>query len=155
MKYRRLTEEERIHFEEDFKYFLIANGVTNEEWLAMNAEEPEKAGKLVDLFSDAVLDIVYKKLQFLEYRSDQRCYVFQLKEEEIDLMLLESVEPKVKLDTPEHIHHALKEHPEMLRLKRQSKAYGVEREAEIHQMISQGCVPSDQRFWDMIAERVK
>jgi hypothetical protein len=55
MKYRILNKEEMEIFDEDFKYFLIANGVSNEEWVEMNTSNQDRAIDLVELFSDTVL----------------------------------------------------------------------------------------------------
>ena len=57
MKYRMLTTEEMEIFNEDFKHFAIANGVSNEEWVEMNKSDKELATKLVELFSDTVLQL--------------------------------------------------------------------------------------------------
>ena len=107
MKYRMLTTEEMEIFNEDFKHFAIANGVSNEEWLEMNQSDPEKATKLVGLFSDTVLQKVYEKLKFIEHRSPASCLVFKLNESDIDLISLNRKSDKVDLSTAESIHDAL------------------------------------------------
>jgi len=43
MKYRILTADELVHFEEELKQFLIVNGVHGDEWEKMNRETPERA----------------------------------------------------------------------------------------------------------------
>lgn len=148
MKYRMLTEEERQIFDEDFKYFLISNGVKNEEWLEMNAKSPEKAEKLVELFSDAVLDVVYKKVEFIEYRSENSCMVFRCLKDHIQVISLVAKEGQtVDLSTPEKIHQTLVEAPEKLSVFKTQKPYNQTREEEIHQMLEQGCVNSHRDFW--------
>lgn len=150
MKYRLLSQEEQQYFDEDFKYFLIANGVKNEEWLDMIQNSPKKAEELVGMFSDAVLDIVYKKMQFLEHRSKDSCMVFHFEEDKIALISLTSTNAQLDLSTPESIHHALQKHAKDIQLFKTQKAYHHEREMEIHQMIEKGCVPSTSDFWEAL-----
>ena len=66
MKYRLLNKEEMEIFDQDFKHFLIANGVSNEEWVELNQNDIEKATQLVELFSDTIFQKVYEKIQFIE-----------------------------------------------------------------------------------------
>ncbi|MBU2020203.1 MAG: hypothetical protein KJ941_11215 [Bacteroidetes bacterium] len=150
MKYRLLTPQEQEIFDEDFKYFLITHGVKNEEWLEMNQSDPKKATELVALFSDAVLDIVYKKVKFIEFRSKSSCLVFYCKEEEMELISINSKSDQLDLSTPESIHHALSNHAEHLTVFKSNKKYNVVRESEIHQMLEQGCFNSSQDFWDAL-----
>jgi uncharacterized membrane protein YgaE (UPF0421/DUF939 family) len=150
MKYRLLSPEEQEIFDQDFKYFLISQGVKNEEWLEMNESDPKKAIELVALFSDAVLDIVYKKVQYIEYRSKVSCLVFNCLEEQMELISINSKSDQLDLSTPESIHHALKEHSEHLTIFKSNKLYSQQRETEIHQMLEQGCVNSSQDFWNAL-----
>ena len=69
MKYRILSNEELSHLEEDFKHFLIVNGVHAEEWEALNNNDVDKAVQLVEVFSDTVLQkfqVFYFFIDFLQ-----------------------------------------------------------------------------------------
>ena len=66
MKYRTLKEDELLGLEEEFKQFLIVNGIHNDEWVKMNQEETDKAVELVNIFSDTVLQTVYEKIKFID-----------------------------------------------------------------------------------------
>ncbi len=142
-----LTAEEMEIFDEDFKHFAIANGVSNEEWLEMNASNVELATKLVALFSDTVLQKVYEKVTFIEHRSPSSCLVFKLNEDKIDLISLSAKCDKVDLSTAESIHSALVDHPSEVMIFQSLKAYTKVREEEIHDMLTQGCVNSSEAFW--------
>ena len=155
MKYRMLTTEEMEIFNEDFKHFAIANGVSNEEWLEMNQSDPEKATKLVGLFSDTVLQKVYEKLKFIEHRSPSSCLVFKLNESDIDLISLNRKSENVDLSTAESIHDALVNNPSELTIFRSKKNYSKVREEEIHEMLSQGCVNSSEAFWIMLEKVIE
>ena len=150
MKYRMLTIEEMEIFDEDFKHFAVANGVSTEEWAEMNKSNTELATKLVGLFSDTVLQKVYENLKFIEHRSPSSCLVFKLNETEIDLISLNAKSDKVDLSTVESIHEALVNQSKELSIFKSTKAYSKAREEEIHEMLSQGCVNSSEAFWMML-----
>ncbi|MFT7345051.1 MAG: hypothetical protein ACI9XP_001645 [Lentimonas sp.] len=151
MKYRMLTEEERKIFDEDFKHFLITNGVSNEEWIALNESKDEKALLLVELFSDTVLDKVYSKIRFIEFRSKDSCLVFHCNDDEMELIsIVPQPKADVDLSTPESIHEALVSKAHLLKIFKTKKPYSTLRELEIHQMTQQGCVASSKEFWDAL-----
>ena len=151
MKYRILTDDELKHFEEEFKHFLIANGVHSEEWENMNKLDAEKAIMLVELFSDTVLQKVYEKLKFIEHRSSNSCMVFKLNTDEIELISINTKpESTIDLSTPESIHEALVNHAESLTLFHTKKPYSKVREEEIHDMMESGCLHSDEKFWNAL-----
>ena len=149
-----LTPEEMEIFDEDFKHFAVANGVSNEEWLEMNTSNKELATQLVGLFSDTVLQKVYEKLKFIEHRSPSSCLVFKLNDSEIDLISLNAKSDKVDLSSAESIHDALVNNASELSIFRSNKKYSKVREEEIHEMLSQGCVNSSEAFWMMLEKVV-
>ena len=153
MKYRMLTGEELEHLEGDLKAFLIVNGIEGDTWKKLNESEPEKAIALVELFSDNVLQIVYEKLEFLEFRSEDSCLVFQLLPEEVHLISV-SRKPgsSCNLSTVESIHDALVNHSSALTWFRTSKGYGDSREQEIHRLLENGSVLSTKEFWEALEQ---
>lgn len=153
MKYRLLSDDELETLSDEFTHFLIVNGVHHEEWVEMNRDHPDQALALVEIFSDTVWQKVYEKLRFIEFRTKDSCMVFRLNPDHIDLISI-NAKPgsSVDLSTPESVHAALVEHPEALTMFRNRKAYTEEREAEIHRMISQGCVHSSEEFWKALEQ---
>ncbi len=151
MKYRILTLEELEVFAEDFKQFLIVNGIHAEEWEKMNKNDKEKAVQFVELFSDTVLQKVYEKISFLEFRSEQSCMIFKMNKENIELISISAKEGSgISLETPESIHSSLLKTPESLTIFKTQKKYLKEREFEVHEMLQQGCLHSDKAFWDSL-----
>lgn len=151
MKYRILSQEELQHLEGDLKAFLIINGVQGDEWKQLNEQQPEKALALVELFSDNVLQTVYEKLSFLEFRSADTCIVFHLGKEEQELIAIHRKEnSSVDLSTVEGIHEALSNHVGDLHFFQSKKAYADIREIEIHLLLEQGCILSSVEFWDSL-----
>ena len=155
MKYRILTKEEMQIFDEDFKHFMITNGVTNEEWIEMNISDIPKATALVELFSDTVLQKVYEKLQFIEFRSEDACMIFHCKKENMELISLNKKSGSSNLSTPESIHEALSKNPDELSIFKTEKAYNELREIEMHQLFEKGCFVSSQEFWDALNILIK
>lgn len=151
MKYRILSDEELNSLAEDFKHFLIVNGVHAEEWQKINEQHPDRAISLVEIFSDTVLQKVYERLEFLEFRSENSCMVFHCTPKEMSLVSI-SVRPgsQADLSTPESIHTALVNRVDELQFFKSTREYTDTREMEIHRMLEQGCVPSDQKFWEAL-----
>ena len=148
MKYRILTKEELTHFDEDFKHFLISNGISNEDWLKWNKNHDTKATELVQLFSDIVLQKVYEKIEFLEHRNQSSCIIFHMKKDNIDLISLNAKTETTNLSTIESIHYNLVNKPENINYFKTSKSYTKTRELEIHELIESGCVLSSKDFWE-------
>lgn len=145
-----LTQEEMQHFDEDFKHFLIINGVKNEEWLEFNQNDIQKATALVELFSDQVLQIIYEKIKFVEFRSEDACMVFSCLPDKMELIALNRIDETLNLSTPASIHAALTEHIKGLTIFKSEKPYHQSREQEIHQLLEQGAVPSSIEFWNAL-----
>jgi hypothetical protein len=150
MKYRMLSVEELVPFEEDLKQFLIVNGVHGDEWEQMNRDTPEKAIELVELFSDTVLQKVYEKIMFLEFRSIDSCLVFHCLSDRSLLIAVQHTQPDLDLSTPESIHSALTGDLSRLNFFRSEKMHQHSREEEVHRLFEQGCVPSDEAFWNAL-----
>ena len=81
VKYRFLTDEELKEFDEEFKHFLIANGLHAEEWKAMNEKDPDRAIEVVGLFSDLILDKVYDKTEYILHQNPTSLRAFKFYKE--------------------------------------------------------------------------
>ena len=149
-----LTKEEMQIFDEDFKHFLITTGVSNEEWIELNQSNVPKATELVELFSDTVLQKVYEKIQFIEFRSVDSCIVFHCDKENMELISLNKKGGNVDLSTPEKIHEALTKNADNLTCFKTEKRYNTSREQEVHELIEQGCFNSSKEFWDALKKLI-
>jgi len=155
MKYRMLNKEEMQIFDEDFKHFMITNGVSNEDWLEMNINNIPKATQLVELYSDTVLQKVYEKIKFIEFRSVDSCIVFNCLETEMHIISLNKKGGDLDLSTPETIHAAFIKDADNLTCFKSKKAHNTTREQEIHQLIEQGCFNSSEEFWNALTQLVE
>lgn len=153
MKYRILSNEELSHLEDDFKHFLIVNGVHTEDWERLNKDDVQKAIELVEIFSDTVLQKVYEKLEFLEFRSLESCMVFHFVHDKVELISMQkNADSTIDLSSSEGIHDALVNHPGKLTFFNSEKKYSISREQEIHGMLDQGCLISSAEFWNSLKE---
>lgn len=66
MKYQRLTNEELEALKNDFIMFLSSNTITGKDWEKIKNEEPDKAEKLIEIFSDIVYEKALSKCDCLE-----------------------------------------------------------------------------------------
>ncbi len=156
MKFRTLSLEELGHLEEDLKHFLIVNGIDSETWLYLNKNESNKALQLIQLFSDIVLQKVYEKMSFLEFRSIDSCMVFHCKNDVMELITIQKKNKSLAdLSTPQSIHSALINNTDELTFFHTSKKYKINREQEIHQLIEKGCVVSTYDFWNSLLNSIE
>lgn len=86
MKYRRLTLAELNDMENEFVRFLVSNGVTADDWERVKTESPERAEKLIEIFSDVVFDKVLEKVKYIEHRSRYDIKTFRCLEDKIELL---------------------------------------------------------------------
>lgn len=143
-----LTNEELAHLEDDLIAFLIVNGIDGAEWEKINQNEPNKAIKLVEIFSDQVLDSVYSKIEYLELRTPQTCSFFRFTNEWGFLFVLERMEESsIDLSSPEGIQHALVNEFIQLNLYKSRKSI-TDKQQEIHRLITQGALISTKEMWD-------
>ena len=153
VKYRYLTDEELRVFEEEFKHFLIANGLHSEEWEKLNDEDPDKAIEVVGLFSDLILDKVYDKTKFIVHVSGKVLKAFRFYE---DKAVLIGVDYKGQLNFPEEniIEFINKNAAEML-IYSTSKSFPKEkRNSEMHFLVKLGSDFSDGKIFVFLS-RIK
>lgn len=156
MKFKILSKDDLSHLDEELKHFLIANGVSNEEWIEMNSSNPDKAIDLVELFSDVVYQKVFEQLKFVEHQSKEALLVFKCEEKEVKLIGV-NVKNGMEgdLSSPEKIQDTMKNHPDSLEIFRSTKPYSKEREIEIFEMVESGCVNSHEAFWMQLEKLFK
>jgi len=152
MRFKVLSDEELQANEQELIQFLIVNGIDGPLWEKMNQEEPDKAVTLVELFSDIVWERLLAKINYLEFRSSNKLFVFHCGPEEIELLALQSDFPQVDFSTPERIHESLLKFPDQVTYFTQKKSYIPTREDELFRMIQQGCVRSTDSFFNALKE---
>ena len=147
MRFRLLSDEELNHLDVELKQFLIINHIHADEWLEMNKAEPEKALALVELFSDTVLLKVYEKIGFLEFRNKSLFSVYKISEDKIEAIHIKSDNESISLETDDKISAALQSHLSDLNIYKAEKNVQPFKEDEIHRLIQQGCLISNEFVW--------
>ena len=76
--------------------------------------------------------------------------VFFVQKKEIDLITIQATSSEVDLSTPASIHEALTNQTHQLKFFRSKRTHSKEREAEVHQLVEQGCSISSEDFWNAL-----
>jgi hypothetical protein len=152
MRFRLLSNEELSHLDTEFKQFLIVNHIHAEDWLKINEREPEKSLALVELFSDTVLLKVYEKIQFLEFREQSLFSVYKISEDKVQAIHIKSENESISLETDVKISVALKSYLSDLNVYKAEKKVQPFKEDEIHRLIQQGCLVSNEFVWSQMMD---
>lgn len=145
MKYRLLTAGELKELEPEFVNYLVVNGIVADDWQRMKEKEPEKAKRIIDLFSDVVFESIFRKAQFLEYVGENEIRTFQCLDEKIVLVGLTCTAPGVDLRTDDlsTLTNA--------KVYTTEKKYGKKRQEELFDMVNAGCVISNGDLFKQIS----
>ena len=149
VKYRYLTDEELREFEEEFKHFLIANGLHSEEWERLNNEDSNKAIEVVALFSNLILDKVYDNVKFIVHVGQKDLKAFKFYE---DRAVLIGVDYKGKYDFPkDDILKFVADNASDMLIYSTSKSFSKEnRNQEVHFLVKLGGNMSDGQVFDFL-----
>ena len=149
MKYRRLTNDELDELKEEFIQFLVSNTVTADDWVKIKEEDIEKAEKLIELFSDQVLDKALSNIKFLEHRESKNLMLFHCKKEEIDMIGL-SIDTSSKYDLMNHSDLPEIAKEDKINTFKNTKKYSKKRELEIFEMLNNGCLTTDEKLYTVL-----
>lgn len=147
MKYRRLSNEELQQLEENFIRFLAAQTVTSQDWLKIKEHEPTRAEKLIEQFSDVVIEKTLHNVEYLEYKEKQDIKTFHCDKDKI-VMLGLIAEGKTDLDfrennNPKAMMQRMKDDGANLKIYTAEKGYkDGDRLNEIFKMLENGCLIS-------------
>jgi hypothetical protein len=146
MKYRRLRPDELEQLEREFIHFLVANGIPGPDWEKMKANDAEKAGQLIELFSDVIFDKTLEQVQYLEFKSPKDIKTFHCREDKIVLNGLR-IEGETPLDLtmpqdPQEMMRQLSAGSAKLRLYTAQKDYHPSRKEELFNMMENGALIS-------------
>lgn len=155
MKFRILNQTELQEFEDELKQFLIINGVDHDSWVEINTHDVNKAIELVEIFSDLIFQQVFEKIEFLEHRAKNTLYLFNCKQDSIDLIGLKSDSEFVNFSTTEEIHMSITQHSNLISYFQQTKSYTDNRELELFKMVESGCFVSTQEFYNAMEEAIR
>ncbi len=137
-KYRLLTAEELKELETEFVHFLVVNGIAAEDWEKLKSEDADKADDFITLFSDVILEGSLRKIEFIEFRSNNEIKIFKCGLDTIELLGV-SVDEGSSVDfiNMKFDQEAI---PDGVSIYSAKKDYSSERETEIFKMIQSGCM---------------
>ncbi len=146
MKYRRLTEEELKEVENQFVSFLASNQVTADDWEKLKKESPDKAERLIEIFSDVVFDKVLEDVEYLEFKTPKDLKTFHFLEDRAVMNGLK-VEGETQIDltqaqSPQQLAQQLKLSGAKLKLYTAEKAYNTSRKMEMFYLMESGALIS-------------
>jgi hypothetical protein len=147
MKYRMLTLEELAELEQELIQFLIVNGVDGSEWERLNKDDVNTAKKLVELFSDLVLEKAYGNMHFLSRKSNREFALFRIKEQEMDALIMRIKDETEKMSFMGYSVSWISDHLREIDCYKASKPMLLPRPSEIHQLLEQGCKPCMEDEW--------
>lgn len=142
-RFQVLTPEELQELEKEFVEFLVLQGIMADDWVRIKAEEPVRAQKCIEQFSDVVYGSVMMQIEYLEMRTPKSLYAYHCQKGKIVLIGLESHEPDTDFTDPAFIERAIVSPPKDLAVFKSEKEYQQLREDEVFQMLSNGCTTSD------------
>lgn len=151
MKYKRLTSEELQVLEQEFIHFLATAQITGNDWENMKKNKPEMAEELLDAFSDMVYEKVLGNIHFLEYRDEKTLNIFKFEQDKIVLVGLRVKENSpVDLTQPDMFSGLNEKKIAALKMIRTERVYNNSKEAEVFDLIQNGCVITDGKLFDLI-----
>ena len=150
MKYKILKDNELKALEEDFVAFLITNGVHNEEWLAINENEPDKAITLVEMFSDIVWEKALKQIKIIEHATKNVYQLFKYNSDSAILVGVNSVDHQVDFEDKTWMEMIVK-NPEKFEIFSLKKVVNPEdRAQEIFSLLQTGCTIGEIKTFDWL-----
>ena len=153
-KYRRLTQFELDSLEKEFIDFLILNGITANDWNKLK-QTPEKADKIIELFSDVVFEKILRQISYLDHFSPQSIKTFLCADEEIYLIGLDTKDKSYDFTTSDGRLKLKSTPPKDLKTYKSSKKYHPNREMELFRMLQNGCVKSDGQIFEQLRNQWK
>jgi Family of unknown function (DUF6495) len=150
MTFRRLNSDELTALEKPFIKFLVANTITGGDWAKMKTQEPERASKLVDIFSDFIFEERLKKVAFIQHQEPKELRLFKCGDEKMQLIGL-----KVPTDSEIDLTNAadlakIGIDTEGSHIYRAEKKYTRGREREIFELMENGCRISDGHLFALL-----
>lgn len=154
MKYRRLTTIELEKLENRFVQFLVSNTITSDDWSKIKKDEPDKAEKLIDIFSEMMFETSLKKVEYLKFSEPKDFKVFRCGEDTIKLIGL-SANENVPVDFTQPFNtQDLMQYLDGLSIYHSEKKYLNNREQELFRMMETGCLITDGHLFGILEKLI-
>lgn len=151
-KYRRLQNSELAEFEKEFISFLVVNGIQANEWVQLKEDEPDKAEKIIEQFSDVVYESVLRKTMFIEHVAADSIKCFQCLENEIVLVGLDAKTGSgINFLGEQTLESIILNNIDQLSVFQTRKKYLKNREEEMFDLLSSGANLSKGKLFKQIS----
>ena len=148
MKYRLLNNEELALLEKEFIDFLVLNGIVADDWEKMKATEIESAHKIVESFSDTIMEGALRKTEYLEKTDKNRIASIHFQAEQMVLAAMEApIDSDADFTDPEFIIRATDHPPSYLKTYTMTESYEVSRESVVFSFTEKGWLVSDGKLY--------
>jgi hypothetical protein len=151
MTFRRLNTDELSALEKPFINFLVANTITGDDWAKMKTAEPERASKLVDIFSDFIFEERLRKVEFIQHHTPKELRLFKCEADKMQLIGLQVAADSVVDFTQASDLAKITENTEGSQIYRAEKKYTRGREREIFELLENGCRISEGGLFNILA----
>lgn len=145
-KYRLLSTKELKLMEKDFIEYLVVNSITADDWIKLRKDHPEKADKIIELFSDVVLEKVLRKAQYLKKVNKDSIICFHYQSNQIVLVGIQENKPGAISKLGMQQSYDINDYE----LMHSDKKYKDQREIEMYQMIEKGAIISDGKLYKQL-----
>ena len=151
MTFRRLDSDELAALEKPFIKFLVANTITGSDWEKMKTQEPERASKMLDIFSDFIFEERLRKVEFIQHQEPKELRLFKCADDKIHLIGLQ-VDANSDIDfTKQTDLTKMGVSTEGVNIYRAEKKYTRGREREIFELLESGCLIADGGLFEVLA----
>lgn len=153
-KYRVLTSEELRELEDEFIKFLVLNGIVADDWNKLK-KDPEKADRMIDLFSDVVFEKILREITHLAHYSKSSIKIFFCAEDQIHLIGVDTEDPSIDFTSTADRTSIADPSTADLKIYHASKAYTPDREMELFNMLQNGSVKTDGKLYASLEPQLK
>jgi Family of unknown function (DUF6495) len=151
MVFRRLNTEELAALEKPFINFLVANTITGDDWAKMKIHEPERASKMLDIFSDFIFEERLRKVHFIQHQEPKEWRLFKCGADKIELIGLQVAAHSPIDFTLQSDLSKISPDTEGVTMYRAEKIYTRGREREIFELLENGCRISEGELFEVLA----
>ena len=146
VKYRRLHRDELEELEQEFVKFLASNTVTADDWVKIKVESPEKAERLLDMFSDIVFEKILLNVEYLEHKRPRDVRAYKFLDDKVMMMGM-YIEGESSLDftqqsSPQEMLSELNKVGGSVKMFSGEKTYKYTKEMEIFKIMEEGALIS-------------
>ena len=158
MKYARLTKEQFEIFHERFSQFLATQKIDKDAWKKIVETDSKTTEEQLDLFSDIVWEDALSNAEYMEHVSEKDLKVFRFfKDKDTAKFISVKINGDLGVDfTSEKGISKMFENimDERLEIYQGEKNVLGKRNAEMFQLITEGCMISDDRIFSALNESI-